>query len=166
MWNWMGKTRCETVRDALEHTNTAGSAGRFASRIDVLAQISEAQRDHLGACEDCRIFADELFEARQLLQAEVSGPQPSQFFIARVMASISEREAQREEREAQTWAAVPRLAYRLSVVASLALLIAGGWLYQRPQTQARIVSASEQHAESLFDGGPPAPDDVLVNLAD
>jgi len=159
-------SRCEAVRDALEHTNPADSVGRIVARIDVLAKISEAQREHLDACEDCRIFADELFEARQTLQIEAVGPQPGAFFLTRVMASIADREAQIQERESQTWAAVPRLAYRLSLVASLALLIAGSWLYQRTTPQFVSIAAADQHAESLVDGGTPTQDDLLVSLAD
>jgi len=44
-------------------------------------------------------------------------------------------------RISQTWAAVPRLAYRLSVLASLSLLVAAGWLYQQPR-HASVTSAS------------------------
>jgi hypothetical protein len=121
----------------------------------------------LRACEDCAIFAEELFEVRDLLRGGASGPQPGPFFMAQVMRSIAEREIQLQERETQMWAAVPRLAYRLSVVASLALLIAASWLYQKPVQQASVTTiGSDQHSEGLVEGGAPVQDDLLVTTAD
>ena len=168
MWELKRKVRsqCEAVRDELERGDVARSAAPSASRHEVLAQLSNAQRGHLDSCEDCRIFADELVEARRLLQNEFFGPQPGPFFIAKVMASIADRQAQLEDRATQTWAAVPRLAYRLTVIASLALLIAGSWLYERPAQRTTTLIATDQHSEGLVDGGSPTQDDVLVNLAD
>jgi hypothetical protein len=169
MWYLKGKARsqCDATRDALEHSGDAECAASSAAPSDVGARLSEAQRAHLNSCGECRIFADELRETRRLLSSELFGPQPGPFFMKRVMARIADREAQMEERETQTWAAVPRLAYRLSVIASLALLIAGSWLYQRPAQRGTItLAAADQHSEGLVDGGTPAPDDVLVNLAD
>lgn len=169
MWNWTAKVhpQCYGVRDALERTSATDPAGGATSRIDVRAQLSEAHRAHLNVCESCGAFTDELLETRRLLRSEVPEPQPSPFFAARVMATIADREAQLRERETQTWAAVPRLAYRLAAVASLALLIAGGWLFQRPAQKASVtLTAADQHAESLVDGGTPAQDDLLVNLAE
>jgi hypothetical protein len=82
------------------------------------------------------------------------------------MAAISDREGELE-RISQTWAAVPRLAYRLSVLASLSLLVAAGWLYQQPR-HASITSASAgQNTEGLVDGsGNTVQDDFLLNTMD
>ncbi len=167
MWNLTGKTRreCEAVRDALERVEIHGSAsdGREAP----LGRLPASQRQHLAACEDCAIFAEELLQVRDLLRSEASGPQPGPFLMAKVMRSIANRELQLQERETQMWAAVPRLAYRLSVVASLALLIAASWLYQKPVQQASVTTiGSEQHSEGLVEGGAPVQDDLLVTTAD
>ncbi len=49
----------------------------------------------------------------------------------------------------EAWAAVPRLAARLTWLSALALLLASTWLYQQPKFTPR--SGNETVAESLFD---------------
>ena len=169
MLNWFGKTRseCGAVQDALERTTSQGAADQVVALGTLLAQLPESCRTHLNVCGDCRIFADELLDVRGMFVGEPAGPQPSPYFMARVMASIADREWQLAEKETQTWAAVPRLAYRFSVLASLLLLIAGSWLYQKPSQQANLsVMNSDQRQEGLVEGGSPMPDDALVNLAE
>jgi hypothetical protein len=132
----------------------------------LLARLPQNVRKHVNVCTDCRIFADELVEVRGMFQGEIGGPQPGPYFLARVMSSIAEREG-RLEQSAQTWAAVPRLAYRLSVLASLTLLIAGSWLYQRPSRTSSVASASAETSEGLVEGsGSAIQDDFLLNAAD
>ena len=71
------------------------------------------------------------------------------------------------EKSAQTWAAVPRLAYRLSVLASLSLLVAGGWLYQQPRHVTVGGVSMAQNNEGLVEGGSGATqDDFFLNPAD
>jgi hypothetical protein len=82
------------------------------------------------------------------------------------MAAIMDREAELE-RSAQTWAAVPRLAYRLSVLAALSLLVAGGWLYQQPRHVSVAGVSMAQNSEGLVEGsGGATQDDFLLNPAD
>ena len=71
------------------------------------------------------------------------------------------------ENSAQAWAAVPRLAYRFSVLVSLTLLIAGSWLYQRPAHTVTVAGVSaEQSSEGLVEGGGTTmQDDFLLNTA-
>src|SRR5260370_4781034 len=127
-------SECAKVHDALEQ-----SEGVLALGV-LLAQLPEEVHAHVNTCDDCRMFAAELLEVRGMLQYADTGPQPGPYFLARVMAAISDREGELE-RISQTWAAVPRLAYRLSVLASLSLLVAAGWLYQQPR-HASVTSAS------------------------
>ena len=169
MWFQSNKiaNECEAVRDAMERTSGGDAVESEAARLAVLASLSDRLRNHLNACDDCRIFADELLQVREILRGAPYGPQPGPFFLARVMASIAGRESELEAKT-QTWAAVPRLAYRLSVLASLLLLIAGSWLYRSPAPQTIVAAvSSEQFSEGLVEGSNiPAQDDALLNLAD
>jgi hypothetical protein len=167
MWGQVKKinNECEQVRDALERSTSVVDDERVVAVGMLLARLPERVRKHVNVCSDCRIFADELVEVRGMFQGEVQGPQPGPFFLARVMASIADREVELE-RSAQTWAAVPRLAYRLSVLASLTILVAGSWLYQGPSHPSTIAGiGTEQSPEGLVEGGV-VQDDFLLNAAD
>ena len=108
------------------------------------------------------MFAGELAQAREILGVMESKAEPGPFFLARVMASIASREAELEN-QAQTWAAVPRLASRLTVLASLGLLIAATWLYQMPA--ANIAGWNSSQWAGLVDTSA-TQDDLLVSPAD
>src|SRR5258708_38151209 len=154
MWFQSNKiaNECEAVRDAMERTSGGDAVESEAARLAVLASLSDRLRNHLNACDDCGIFAEELLQAREILRGAPYGPQPGPFFLARVMASIAGRESELEAKT-QTWAAVPRLAYRLSVLASLLLLIAGSWLYRSPAPQTTIAAViSEQFSQGFVQG--------------
>ena len=160
MWgltNKIGKD-CQLTQDALERSSSLAA--------EVLA-LPESMRSHLASCGECRIFADELREVRGMLRQDSGGPQPSPFFLARVMASIGDQEVELEKRS-QIWAAVPRLAYRLTVLASLTLLVAGSWLYQPPSHKSTTAGVSaDQSSEGLVDAGTAdIQDDFLVDTAD
>ncbi len=158
-------SECAKVHDALQGISSAEQSEGVLALGVLLAQLSEEVRAHVNACDDCRLFAAELLEVRGMFQYADTGPQPGPYFLARVMAAISDREGELE-RISQTWAAVPRLAYRLSVLASLSLLVAAGWLYQQPR-HASIASVSAQNTEGLVDSsGNTVQDDFLLNTAD
>ncbi len=144
-------TDCQCAQDALER----------------LADIPSSVREHVAVCNDCQVFANELMEVRTVLQRDSGGPQPGPFFLARVMASITAQESELEKRS-QIWAAVPRLASRLTLLASLTLLIAGSWLYQPTTHQATSVGINaEQSSEGLAEGGSTATqDEFLLNSSD
>lgn len=169
------KRECEGVRDALERC-TGERETQEASLDNLLARLPENERRHVSQCNDCRTFATELLEVRGMLAEEDAGAQPfvtqpgaqpGPYFLARVMARIAEREATLE-RSAQIWAAVPRLAHWLTVLAALTLLIAGSWLYEQPKHNANVsVMSAEQSPEGLVEGSTTTvPDDFLLNVAD
>jgi hypothetical protein len=167
MWSLSKKagSDCLAVREQLELAGGAADASQLCARGTLLAAMSEAVRSHIKSCEECRLFADEMIEVRQMLHGLDAGPQPGPFFMKRVMAAIADRETELE-RKSQTWAAVPKLAYRLSVLASLMLLIAGSWLYQQPRQVTVAAHNVQQSAEGLVDGGTLQQDDLLVGSPD
>jgi len=159
-------SECAKVHDALQGISSAEQSEGVLALGVLLAQLSEEVRAHVNACDDCRLFAAELLEVRGMFQYADTGPQPGPYFLARVMAAISDREGELE-RISQTWAAVPRLAYRLSVLASLSLLVAAGWLYQQPRHASVTMASAAQNTEGLVDSsGNTVQDDFLLNTAD
>ncbi len=117
---------CGRLRDALE------------SAADTPA-LSRAQQEHLAACPQCQVVADDIVMSRALLrEVPARAALPGPWFAPRVMAESLE-----------AWAAVPRLAARLTWLSALALLLASTWLYQQPKFTPR--SGNETVAESLFD---------------
>jgi len=161
MWNWLNKNasrQCDRLCDLLERTaNPVGGAAVDA----LLASVPDDLRKHASSCETCRTFADELLQARAMFAGVGYQPHPGPYFLARVMASIADRELQLEA-AAQTWAAVVRLASRFTVLASLGLLIAASWVYQMPRASKSTTVSSAQSIEGLVDGGA-LQDDLLVS---
>jgi predicted anti-sigma-YlaC factor YlaD len=160
MWRLTNKIAkdCQLTQDALERSSNSAAE---------VPALPEGMRAHLPSCSECRIFAAELREVRGMLRQDAGGPQPGPFFLARVMASIADQEVELEKRS-QIWAAVPSLAYRLTVIASLTLLVAGSWLYQPPRHKSTTASVSaDQSSEGLVEGSNTAiQDDFLLNTAD
>jgi len=165
MW-WQLKNKvnagCEGIADALEASASRGTREEIGASGTLLTELPHAMREHLYSCEACRTFAEELVEAREALGVMENKAEPGPFFLARVMASIASKEAQLEER-AETWAAVPRLASRLTLLASLGLLIAATWLYQMPSPSTVVGWNSSQWA-GLVDSSA-VQDDLLVSPA-
>jgi hypothetical protein len=141
---------CRRLRDVLE--NAAEGAA-----------LSAAQREHLAACADCQEAADAISVSRSVLRevpsrAAEAGP----WFAPRVMAAIAAREAELRQ-TLDAWAAVPRLAARLTWVSALALLLASTWLYQAPKHAQNSGNQNPGTVESLFDATQSSPpDDVLL----
>ena len=152
MWNLLRKRKnqneCSRLRDALENV------------VDVAA-LSLAQREHLAACSACQQASSDISTGRIVLRdlpARAASPGP--WFAPRVMAAIAARESELQQ-TVETWAAVPRLAARVSWISALALLLASTWLYQLPKPTP--ISGNESGAESLFDSPQsPAPQDDAV----
>src|SRR3984893_2407649 len=115
---------CGRLRDALE-----GAAD--------IAALSPAQQEHLAACPDCQAAADEVFMSRRLLRGMPPvAATPAPWFAPRVMAAIAARDAGLLG-WLDAWAALPRLAARLTCVSALALVLAGTWLYHAPKSTPR-----------------------------
>src|SRR5216684_4905746 len=127
---------CGRLRDALE------------SAADTPA-LSRAQQEHLAACPQCQVVADDIVMSRALLrEVPARAALPGPWFAPRVMAAIAARESELRQ-SLEAWAAVPRLAARLTWISGLALLVASTWLYQLPKPAP--ISGNENTVESLFD---------------
>lgn len=166
MWTWLSKTHtssryCDEVCSQLERTGAAERGERVAPMGSLLSQLPEDMRKHVYSCEACRAFADGLVEVRAMFRVRELKAQPGPYFLTRVMASIHERELEVEQ-TTQTWAAVPRLASRLTVLASLGLLIAASWVYQMPKSTTSAGLNAAQASEGLVDTGA-VQDDLLVS---
>lgn len=134
---------------------------------DLLASASSALKEHVDACADCRVVAENILEARALLaempsHSAMAGP----WFAPRVMAAIAARKAELS-RAADTWTILPKLAARLTWVSALALLLASGWLYQKPVATSTKPMVTDITGEPVVDTATPANnDEVLVSLAE
>jgi hypothetical protein len=140
MWNLLRMRKnldeCSRLRDALENV------------ADVTA-LSSAQQEHLAACPACQEASSDISMSRIVLRdlpARAASPGP--WFAPRVMAAIAARESELRD-SLEAWAAVPRLAARLTWISALALLLASTWLYQLPKPNP--ISGNDSAAESLFD---------------
>jgi hypothetical protein len=141
---------CRRLRDLFEED---------ASGVTVLSTV---QQEHLAGCTECQAFADEMLTSRALLRdVPVSAP-PGPWFAPRVMAAIAARESELRQ-SLEAWAAVPRFARRLTWISALALVLAGGWLYESPKFAQ--TSSNQTSAESIFDSPQSqAADDVLPSM--
>ena len=140
MWNLLrirkNQDKCSRLRDALED-------------VADMAALSSAQQEHLAACPECQEAWSDISTSRIVLRdvpARAASPGP--WFAPRVMAAIAARESDLRQ-SLDAWAAVPRLAARLTWFSALALLVASTWLYQLPKPTP--ISGSESAVESLFD---------------
>jgi hypothetical protein len=155
MWNLLGMRKnqedCGRLRDALEN-------------VKDIAALSSPQQEHLAACQECRSASADISMARALFRdvpAHAASPGP--WFAPRVMAAIAARESELRE-SLETWAAVPRLAARLTWISGLALLLASTWLYESPRFMQN--AGSQATVESIFDSPQSSPpqDDVVLPL--
>src|SRR3984893_4843625 len=149
--------------DLLRMKKNQEECRRLGEALDAAAEISalsSSQRKHLAACPDCQAAADDILMSRTLLrEVPARAALPGPWFAPRVMAAIAARESELR-RSLEAWAAVPRLAARLTWASALALLVATTWLYESPKFTQN--SGNQATAESLFDSSQSAPlDDVL-----
>ena len=155
MWNLLGMRKkqdeCSRLRDALENV------------ADVTA-LSSAQQAHLAVCMECRQASSDISTSRLVLRdMPAIAASPGSWFAPRVMAAIAARESELRQ-SLDTWAAVPKLAARLTWVSALALLLASTWLYQMPKRTP--ISGNESGFETLFDSpqSSASPDDVVLPM--
>src|SRR6266481_2269053 len=153
MWNLLrmrkNQGECSRLRDALESVQDA-------------AALSSAQQQHLAACRECQAASADISMTRSVLRdAPLRAASPGPWFAPRVMAAIAVKESELRQ-SLDAWAAVPRLAARLTWVSALALLVASTWLYQSPAKTQTATNGNQGSIESLFDSAQSgAPDDVL-----
>jgi hypothetical protein len=141
------RATCKSLRDSLED----------ASGVDALLPV---QRKHLVECPDCQAAADELLMSGILLKKIPSATAtPAPWFAPRVMAAIAARESELRQ-SLEAWAAVPRLAARLTWISALALLLASTWLYQLPKSTPK--PGGQATVDTLFDIQPSAAQDDLL----
>ena len=150
MWNLLGKRQNMCSR----------LVGLLEDKGDV-ATLPASLQEHLGSCSACQAAMDDFLMSRALLGA-VQSPalEPGPWFVPRVMAAISARDAELR-RSLDTWSVLPKLAARLSWVSALALLLAGTWLYQKPISTP--ANPPDSTMESLLDTSqtPSVQDDIL-----
>ena len=155
MWNLLSMRKnqdeCSRLRDALEN-------------VADVAALSLAQREHLAACPACQKASSDISISRIVLRdVPTRTASPGPWFAPRVMAAIVARESELRP-SLDAWAAVPRLAARLTWISALALLLASTWLYELPKPTP--ISGNESSVESLFDSQQSAQpqDDVVLPL--
>ena len=155
MWNLLrmrkNQDECSRLRDELEI-------------VADVAALSSAHQAHLTACTECRQASSDISTSRIVLRdMSAIAASPGPWFAPRVMAAIAARESELRQ-SLDAWAAVPRLAARVSWISALALLLASTWLYQLPKSTP--TSGNESSTESLFDSQQSSQpqDDVVLPL--
>lgn len=159
------KVECRGFQLQLEDAAAAGQSAKEISEL--LASAPTALKEHVTSCADCRAAAENILAARALLTvlpvyATMAGP----WFAPRVMAAIAARKAELS-RAADTWTFLPRLAARLTWASAVALLLASGWLYQKPVSTSAKPVVTDITGEPVADTATPATnDEVLVSLSE
>ena len=167
MTNFLGKRKAECRGFQVQLEDAAGAASSVTELSELLGSAPTALKEHVTACADCRTAAENILAARALLAvlpsyATMAGP----WFAPRVMAAIAARKAELS-RAADTWTFLPKLAARLTWASAIALLLASGWLYQKPASTSAKPVATDITGEPLADNAaPPYNDDVLASLAE
>src|ERR1700730_5594431 len=130
---------CKRLRDVLED----------ATGAPVLAA---EQKEHLAGCAECKAVADDMSMSRAIFRdVPASATRPGPWFAPRVMAAIAARASELRQ-SLEAWGAVPAVppfAARLTWISALALLLAGGWLYESPKIAQ--TSVNQTSVESIFD---------------
>lgn len=160
-----GSGECREFQSQLE--DAAGAEPNAKELSELLASASSALKNHTIACADCRAAAENIVEARALLAEMPSNSAMARpWFAPRVMAAIAARKAELS-RAADTWTFLPKLAARLTWASAVALLLASGWLYQRPASTSAKPVLTDITGEPVVDTVTPANnDEVLVSLAE
>jgi len=125
---------------------------------------------HLATCEKCRAGLDDSRLAGDLLrEAWEPASEPSQAFLANVMARIHREEA-RAKSPAAFWAPMEFLASRLSLTAAVVLLALSVYLMEyAPHRTVSLGSIRSELSASDFPQPPADPvsnEEVLQSLAE
>jgi predicted anti-sigma-YlaC factor YlaD len=120
------------VKKVFNKANIPMRCQKFEARFeDYLGGAPDSDlENHLSACEDCRAALDDSRLAGDLLrEAWEPASEPSQAFLANVMARIHQEEV-RAKSPAAFWAPLEFLASRLSLTAAVILLALSVYLVE------------------------------------
>ena len=145
---------------------------KFESRFeDYIGGKPDAElQSHIAECQDCSSALDDSRLAGSLLRAvwETSS-EPSQAFLANVMARIHQEEA-RAKSPAAFWTPLEFLASRLSLTAAVLLLALSVYLVEfAPRRDVALGSIRTELSASDFPQPPADPvsnEEVLQSLAE
>ena len=136
---------CRRFLDALEELPPSGNTRKSAE--EWRAELPEAEEEHAGRCEACRMALEDFAETRNALAGvTVQGAGP--WFTARVMAAINAREKEEEARDG-VWISVRRLAPRLVALSALLLVLGGSWALELRKTDR--LNAERRGGDLVFD---------------
>ncbi|HTB93812.1 MAG TPA: hypothetical protein VK728_13345 [Candidatus Sulfotelmatobacter sp.] len=136
---------CRRFRDALEELPLRGNTRMSAE--EWRAELPEAEEEHVGSCEVCRMALEEFAETRNALSGiALRGAGP--WFTARVMAAIAAREKE-EEAQDGVWISVRKLAPRLVALSALLLLLGGSWALELRKTEG--INTERRSGDMVFD---------------
>ena len=152
-------SNCREFRAQLEDVASALPGAK--SVTELLAGATPALRGHAAACAHCRSAAENILASRALLAVLPAASEPGPWFAPRVMAAIAARTAELS-RAADAWTFLPKLAARLTWASSIALLLASGWLFQRPHANPPKAVITDIAGDPVVESAPPAADDELL----
>jgi hypothetical protein len=139
------QVNCQRFLDALEDLPLSGNSRKSAE--EWRTQLPEADEEHAGSCEACRMALEEFAETRNALvgiTVQEAGP----WFTARVMAAITSREREEEARDG-VWISVRRLAPRLVALSALLLVLGGSWALEVRKLDR--LNAERRGGDMVFD---------------
>jgi hypothetical protein len=160
------------VKKVYNKPNIPMGCRKFEARLeDHLGGAADSELDdHVAHCEQCRSALEDSRLAGDLLR-EAWGPagEPSQAFLANVMARIRQEEV-RAKSPAAFWAPLEFLASRLSLTAAVLLLALSVYLVEfTPRRIAPPDSIRTELSASDFPqppGDPVSNEEVLQSLAE
>jgi predicted anti-sigma-YlaC factor YlaD len=160
------------VKKVFKKQNIPKRCRKFESRFeDYLGGAPDSElNDHLTHCGNCRAALEDSRLAGNLLrEAWEPASEPSQAFLANVMARIHQEEAQAKS-PAAFWAPLEFLASRLSLTAAVLLLALSGYLVEfGPYRSVPLGSIQTELSANDFPqppGDPVSNEEVLQSLAE
>ena len=126
-----------------------------------------APEKHTTACAGCRAAAENIIEARALLRGSALLRRHGRAMVCSASHGRHRCAQSRTQPRRDTWTFLPKLAARLSWASAVALLLASGWLYQKPVATSTKPVLTDITGEPVVDTVTPANnDEVLVSLAE
>jgi hypothetical protein len=151
------------VKKVFNKPNIPKECRKFEARLeDFLAGAPDGElSEHLAGCERCSVALEDSRLAGSLLrEAWDPASEPSQAFLANVMARIHQEEA-RQKSPAAFWAPLEFLASRVSLTAAVILLALS--VYMVEFAPRRPVSLGPAPTELSANDLPQPPGDPVTN---